>query len=242
MILDFTFNGWGLKFASNFDNQVTRRLYQEKAFGKVPLKTVGMVLEGGSIECDGKDTILTTKECLLSPNRNPHLSREKIGKRLKKLLGAKRIFWLDNGYLAGDDTDSHIDTLARFCPNDTIVYISCNNKKDEHYKALFKMKRELEKLRTSDNKPYRLLPLPFPKAYYDSEKNRLPATYANFLVINGAVLMPAYEDEENDRQAKEVLKQAFPGREIIGINCLPLILQNGSLHCLTMQVPKGALR
>jgi agmatine deiminase len=202
---------------------------------------VGLILEGGSIESDGQGTILSTEECLLNDNRNPHLIREELEEELHGLLGSDRFLWLANGYLAGDDTDSHVDTLARLCPDYTIAYVSCDDPDDEHYPALKAMEEEIRALRTRDGSPYRLIPLPWPGARIDEEGTRLPATYANFLVINGAVLVPTYDDK-NDAAALDAISRAFPGREIVGIDCLPLILQHGSLHCVTMQLPKGTLR
>lgn len=239
VLLDFGFNGWGLKFAANLDNQITRTLHEAGAFAP-PRRTMGLILEGGSIESDGAGTILTTAECLLNPNRNPHLTRDDIERELAELLGANRFLWLENGWLAGDDTDSHIDTLARLCPNDTITYVRCEDPADDHYQALSAMEKELMQLRTREGKPYRLTPLPWPEAKYDEDGERLPATYANFLVINGAVLVPTYDDK-NDEAALSAIGEAFPGLEIIGIDCLPLILQHGSLHCVTIQLPKGVL-
>jgi agmatine deiminase len=133
-----------------------------------------------------------------------------------------------------------VDTLARLAPGDTIVYTACNDAEDEHFESLMAMKDELEAFRTREGKPYRLLPLPWPKARHDEEGNRLPATYANFLVINGTVLVPTYRDP-SDEAALEIVRTAFPDRNIIGIDCLPLIKQHGSLHCVTMQLPKGVL-
>ena len=242
LLLDFTFNAWGLKFAADLDNQVNSSLEESAAFRDFPMETLNFVLEGGSIESDGQGTILTTSECLLSPNRNQQYSIEKIEKKLKKYLGAKRILWLNYGFLAGDDTDSHVDTLARLCPDDTITYVSCSDRRDEHFSELKKMALELSNFRTINGLPYRLLPLPMPKAIYDESANRLPATYANYLVINRAVLMPVYEDPANDSAAKAVLAKAYPNREIIPIDCRTLILQHGSLHCVTMQLPAGVLR
>jgi len=240
VLLDFGFNGWGLKFAANLDNQATQLLHEGGAFGPVSRRTVGLILEGGSIESDGRGTILTTAACLLERNRNPHLSRGEIQARLKELLGAERFLWLEHGYLAGDDTDSHVDTLARFCPDDTIAYVRCDDPNDEHHEALAAMERELREFRTDCGAPYRLIPLPWPSPSFDDEGARLPATYANFLVINGAVLVPTYRDR-NDAAALKAVGEAFPGRQIIGIDCLPLILQHGSLHCVTMQLPRGTL-
>jgi agmatine deiminase len=239
VLLDFGFNGWGLKFPANFDNLISKRLKEQGAL-KPALKTVGLILEGGSVESDGLGTILTTTECLLSPNRNPQLDKSEIEQAMASLLGARRVLWLEHGWLAGDDTDSHIDTLARICPDNTIVYQACDNSLDEHYQELKLMERELEFFRSPDGSPYRLIALPWPKARFDDDAHRLPATYANFLIINGAVLVPTYRDE-NDSLALECIGRAFPGREIIAIDCLPLIEQHGSLHCITMQLPAGVL-
>lgn len=237
-LLDFGFNGWGLKFPADRDNRVTRRLHAEGAFGDTSLKVEGMVLEGGSIDSDGRGTVLTTSRCLLEPNRNPHLNRSEIELELQDKLGVDRILWLENGFLEGDDTDSHIDTLARFCPDDTIAYVSCDDPDDTHYPALTAMKAELEGFRNRQGIPYRLVPLPLPQARYAPDGHRLPATYANFLIINKAVLVPTYRDS-NDDVALQAIQQAFPDRDIIGIDCLALIRQHGSLHCVTMQLPEG---
>jgi agmatine deiminase len=240
LLLDFGFNGWGLKFPTCHDNRITRRLQESGAFGATMIETVGLVLEGGSIESDGQGTILTTTECLLNPNRNPHLSRSELETALGALFGADRFLWLNHGYLAGDDTDSHIDTLARLCLADTILHITCDDPADEHFEALCMMRRELEMFRTRRGSPYRLLELPWPSPQYDDEGRRLPATYANYLVINRAVLVPTYRDR-NDAAALKSIASAFPGRRVVGIDSLTLILQHGSLHCVTMQIPKGVL-
>lgn len=239
-LLDFGFNGWGLKFPANLDNIISKKLKQLGVL--LPkLNTIGFILEGGSIESDGIGTILTTAECLLSPNRNPQLNRGEIEQALSSLVGAKRVLWLNNGFLAGDDTDSHIDTLARICPDNTIIYQACDNPLDEHFESLKLMENELKEFTAPDGSSYRLIPLPWPKARFDEQAHRLPATYANFLIINGAVLVPTYQDPENDKKAVESIKTAFPGREIIAIDCLPLLEQHGSLHCITMQLPQGVM-
>ncbi|OHB33291.1 MAG: agmatine deiminase [Desulfuromonadaceae bacterium GWC2_58_13] len=240
VLLDFGFNGWGLKFAANFDNRITGNLARSGVFGRLDVRIPGLVLEGGSIESNGAGTLLTTSECLLDANRNPHLKRGEIEATLGRLFGSTHFLWLENGYLAGDDTDSHIDTLARLCPDDTLVYVRCDDPRDEHFAALSAMEKELRAFRTGAGRRYRLLPLPWPKARFDHSGQRLPATYANFLVINEAVLVPTYQDR-GDAAALETIGQAFPQRKIIGIDCLPLILQHGSLHCVTMQIPKGVL-
>ena len=239
LLLDFGFNGWGLKFPAHHDNRINQLLSQTGLFSGEN-KIMPLVLEGGSLESDGTGTLMVTAACLLSPNRNPHLSKEQIESELKEQLGVERFLWLSRGYLAGDDTDSHIDTLARLCPDNTILYTACNDPADEHFSELSAMKLELEAFRSEENKPYRLIPLPFPTAKQGLEGERIPATYANFLIINGAVLVPTYDDK-SDAAALAAVATAFPGREIIGINCSSIILQHGSLHCLTMQLPKGVL-
>ena len=204
------------------------------------------VLEGGSIESDGHGTLLTTSQCLMAPNRNQPLTQTEIEQRLKRYLHVERVLWLDHGYLAGDDTDSHIDTLARFCPNDTIAYVQCTDPADEHYAELRLMEEQLRGFRTADNRPYRLIALPMAKARYEgmadeadeaARGQRLPATYANFLCVNGAVLMPTYRDPERDERARRQLQLAFPRHEIVGVDCRVLIEQHGALHCCTMQFP-----
>lgn len=237
VLCDFTFNGWGMKFAACHDNRINEQLHAAGVLRGEYCDCRRYVLEGGSIESDGNGTVLTSSECLLAPNRNYFGSCAEAEQMLKETLACKRVLWLHHGYLAGDDTDSHIDTIARLCPNDTIVYVQCTDEQDEHYTALKAMEDELRSLRTADDAPYRLLPLPMADAVYDGEE-RIPATYANFLVMNGAVLMPTYAQEANDAKAKQVLQEAFPDREIVGVDCRVLIRQHGSLHCVTMQFPQ----
>lgn len=240
-VYDFTFNGWGLKFASNYDNQITRGLFNNKIFkSDVELDNKKMfVLEGGALESDGKGTLLTTSECLLSPNRNSYLSKKGVEDYLKEIFGLDRVLWLNSGYLAGDDTDSHIDTLARFCDEHTVVYVKCEDCEDEHYEALGKMEQQLKTFVDYNGNPYNLIPLPMAAAVYDEDNKRLPATYANFLIMNKAVLLPFYNNKEKDEEAKAQLQKAFPDREIVGIDCNSLIKQHGSLHCVTMQYPEN---
>ncbi|MFN3659911.1 MAG: agmatine/peptidylarginine deiminase, partial [Brevinematales bacterium] len=164
-----------------------------------------------------------------------------IERVLRRYLGARRVLWVEHGYLAGDDTDSHIDTLARFATPNVMLYVSCDNPADEHYQQLREMENDLKRFRTHEGKPYTLIPLPMPAARYDDEGNRLPATYANFLFVNGAVIVPTYHDEVNDTQALRLFQEVFPEREIIGIPALSLIKQHGSIHCVTMQIPQGVL-
>ena len=241
-IYDFKFNGWGLKFAANYDNLITSALCRQGRFNARYENRLNFVVEGGALESDGAGTLLTTSECLLSPNRNGEWSQARIEEYLKETFGLQRVLWLDHGYLAGDDTDSHIDTLARFAPGNTIVYVQCTDPTDEHYEALRRMEEQLRTFTTLEGAPYRLLPLPMADAVYDENGERLPATYANFLIMNDAVLYPTYCQPSNDLAAAQVLEQAFPDREIVGIDCSPLIRQHGSLHCVTMQYPQNVLR
>lgn len=239
--LDFMFNGWGLKFASDKDNLITRQAVESGFLNGRYVNRLGFVLEGGSIESDGLGTLLTTSECLLSPNRNGQMSRDEIEDYLCSVFHLKQVLWLDHGYLAGDDTDSHVDTLARLCSPDTIAYVQCTDTQDEHYEALHQMEEQLKTFRTLNGNPYRLLALPMVDKI-EEEGERLPATYANFLIMNDAVLYPTYRQSENDQRAKEVLQEAFPEYEIVGIDCRTLIKQHGSLHCVTMQYPAGVLK
>ncbi len=234
-LLDFTFDGWGGKFEATLDNSLNKILHKKGYLGTTPLESIDFVLEGGSIETDGAGTILTTSACLCNPNRNGGLSKIEVEERLKEYLGTQKILWLDHGYLAGDDTDSHIDTLARFVSLDTIVYVQCEDKEDEHYEELLKMEKQLQSFKSIKGKAYNLIPLPMPKAKYNQQGDRLPATYANFLISNGALIYPSYGVLE-DKKAHEIFKKLFVDREIIPIECSKLIEQGGSLHCSTMQI------
>lgn len=239
VVYDFVFNGWGMKYPACFDNLITRELYRTGTFSDevVVSNMQPFVLEGGSVESDGQGTLMATVECLASVNRNEYLRQEELERYLKDVFGLKRILWIQSGYLAGDDTDSHVDTLVRFCSEDTIAYVRCEDPDDEHYAELREMEEELHAFTRVNGEPYRLIPLPMAdKVEWKGE--RLPATYANFLIMNEAVLLPFY-DSPKDEIAREALRKAFPGREIVGIDCRPLIKQHGSLHCVTMQYPEG---
>ena len=236
--LDFVFNGWGNKYESTLDNAINKNLLQQPTI-RAEYKAVDLVLEGGGIEVDDNGHLLTTEQCLLNPNRNPELCREEIERELNQRLGSKKILWLKQGYLAGDDTDSHIDTLARLAPDNTITFVQCSDENDEHFEALNKMQQELQALRTHDGQTFNLIPLPMPAACFDQAGERLPATYANFLIINGAILFPTYRQEETDKFALEQIHKVFPQHDIIAVDCLPLIQQFGSLHCISMQLPQG---
>ena len=246
-LMDFRFNGWGGKFKAEHDNAANHLLFETQLLRGHYVDALDFELEGGGIESDGCSTLLTTAECLLNPNRRrqgdavPTPDKAQVEALLKERLGVERILWLHHGYLAGDDTDSHIDTLARLCPNDTIIYVQCTDTADEHYEALAAMEQELQAFRTLEDKPYRLIPVPLPDACYD-EEDRLPATYANFLIMNKVVLVPTYAQPEKDALALKNIQKAFPEREIIGVDCRALIRQHGSLHCATMQFPREVFR
>lgn len=238
-IEDYVFNGWGLKFGADLDNQITKNIFGKKVFAP-DVKYLDMrpfVLEGGSIDTDGVGTLITTAECLTSMNRNEYLTREEIEATLCKYLGLKRILWLNHGGIIGDDTDSHVDILARFCSRDTIAYTACDNPLDDNYEQLKAMEEELRSFRTLEGKPYKLIPLPLPEPIY-LEDYRLPASYANFLIVNGGVLVPG-TGSPLDSAAARKLKSVFPGRRVEIIDCRALLSGHGGLHCITMNYPAG---
>ena len=240
-LLDFRFNGWGGKFPAARDNAINARLYASGLLEGDYRDCLDFELEGGSLETDGRGTLLTTSRCLLNANRNGGLARPEAERRLSRLLGVDRFLWLTHGALEGDDTDSHVDTLARLCPDDTILYCTAAPG-DSHHDELAAMERELRAFRTREGRPYRLLPLPLPAPVYDEDGLRLPATYANYLVMNTAVLVPLYGQPEADARALRVVAEAYPGRETTGVDCRALVRQHGSLHCATMQFPAGVFR
>jgi len=238
-IEDFVFNGWGLKFGAWLDNQITRNIYEAGVFS-ADVKYCDMrpfVLEGGSIDTDGAGTLMATTECLCSVNRNEQLAREEIEEHLKSAFGLERILWLDHGSIAGDDTDSHVDILARFCSPDTIAYTACEDPSDENYESLKAMEEQLRSFRTLDGQPYKLVPLPLPEPLY-LEDYRLPASYANFLIVNGGVLLPG-AGSALDKVAAAQLQKVFPDRKVEIIDCRALLSGHGGLHCITMNYPQG---
>lgn len=233
--IDFGFNGWGLKFAADKDNLVNLSLREN---GLLP---VGMyrnrrefILEGGSIETDGRGTLLTTSRCLLSENRNGGGTKAEIGRMLTEELGVDHILWLDYGALEGDDTDSHIDTLCRLAPENIILFTGCHDMEDSNFEGLLHMRAQLSMFRNSVGDPYNLVELPQPDPIYDDDGCRLPATYANYLVTPRALYMPVYGQPRNDELACRIIRIAFPDHEIVPVNCLTLIKQHGSLHCSTI--------
>lgn len=239
-LLDFRFNGWGEKFPADLDNAINRQLFNAGAVNGEYVNHLDFVLEGGAIESDGEGTIFTTTGCLMAPHRNQPLTQDDIERQLIDRLHADRVIWIDHGHLIGDDTDGHIDTLVRVAPADTLLYMGCDDENDPQYAELHKMEEELRLLQTKSGRGYRLLRLPLPRPIYH-EGERLPATYANFLVINDAVLYPTYDQPDLDAEAAQVIADAFPDRDIIGIDCRPVIIQHGSLHCCTMQFPAGVV-
>ena len=228
-LLDFCFNGWGEKFEANLDNAINAKLFNRLPFHRNSQYEdhLNFVLEGGSIESDGEGTIFTTRCCLLAPHRNQPLNEAEIEKELKSRLHAKRIIWLDCEPMPGDDTDGHIDTIVRIAPDNTLLY-----NKDKQ------LMEQLKGLRTLEGQPYRLLELPLPSPIYDEDGEQLPATYANFLILNGAVLVPTYNQPENDAEAISIIQSAFSDREMVPIDSRSIIKQHGSIHCCTMQYPK----
>lgn len=290
-LLDFKFNGWGEKFKWQKDNTINLQLYYQAAFNADLENHQGFVLEGGSIESDGKGTLFTTSQCLLAPHRNQPFTRENIDHQLKNFFNLRQVVWLDHGNLIGDDTDGHIDTIVRVAPHDTLLYIGCDDPEDEQYEDFKALEKQLQGILSYEGYPYRLLKLPMPDPIYDNgeqlitkakngmlkdaftgepyeekkigkeigcEKDcqngcskkcktislgdRLPATYANFLILNGAVIYPTYNQPEKDELAKKQIQLAFPDREIIGVDSLTIIRQHGSIHCLTMQLPQGTIK
>ncbi|MDE7422066.1 MAG: agmatine deiminase family protein [Muribaculaceae bacterium] len=241
--LDFGFNAWGLKFAADKDNLVN--LHLDKKGYMMPLayrNERDFILEGGSVETDGKGTILTTSRCLQSPNRNGGLTKGELNQKLNERLGADHVLWLDHGALEGDDTDSHIDTLARLAPDDTIVFTGTKNFDDPQFESLLAMRAQLTLFRTAEGNPYNLVELPLPDPVVDEDGSRLPATYANYLVANGVIFMPTYGQPDKDELAMRSIRIAFPNHKVVGVNCCTLLRQHGSLHCATMQIPHGILK
>lgn len=238
VLLDFAFTGWGGKFAAARDDGLIKTLVTRGLFRRAQHRRINWALEGGAIESDGAGSVLSTRRCLAQ--RHPHSSTDELVDKLRTHLSAERVLLLESGALEGDDTDAHIDTLARFAPADAIVYQSCTAHDDPHFAELAAMADELRALRTRGGRPYTLHALPFAQPITDASGRRLAASYANYLVVNAGVLVPAYSDPA-DALAANVIGQAHPGRRVVQVPCRPIIEQNGSLHCLTMQLPLGVL-
>ena len=240
-LIDFTFDGWGGKFESALDNQLTAHLAARHTYA-APVQRVPLVLEGGSLETDGQGTLLATRSSILHPSRNPQYSQPDIENIIADQLGITRFLWLDHGHIIGDDTDGHIDTLARFANAQTILYTQCEDQNDPHFVSLKEMEQQLATFRTVTGDPYHLVPLPLPTpCFHPLDQHRLPATYANFLITNQAILVPTYDTSE-DLTAIGQMIATFPGRKIIPVDCRVLIRQHGSLHCMTMQYTRGTIQ
>jgi agmatine deiminase len=232
-LTDWDYNAWGGKYPPfDRDNAIPPRIARALGLRHFEKK---MVLEGGSIDVNGAGLLLTTEACLLNPNRNPSLSRAEIERALCEMLGVQTILWLGDG-IVGDDTDGHVDDLSRFFATDGIVTAVERNQRDVNYPMLADNLARLRALRTPAGRKFRIVELPMPAPLF-CEGVRLPASYANFLVINGAVLMPTFRQPRRDREAAEVLAACFPDREIFLIDCVELVWGLGTLHCLSQQQP-----
>ncbi len=233
---NFSFNGWGEKYPFELDDSVNKTLYQQGLFTNTSLRNIDIVLEPGSIDTNGQETLLTTSSCLLK--RYPDKSRHDMQKLFKQHLGCDRVLWLEHGRLTGDDTDGHIDNLARFVDTNTIVYCSCQDSAHPDYQSLRDMEAELKALTDDGALNFNLIPIAMPATRFDEQY--LPASYINFLVINGAVLVPQFGVAE-DITAMNTFKQCFPDRRVIGIISTALIKQYGGIHCATMPLPSGVI-
>ena len=231
-VVDWGYNAWGGKYPPyDLDDAVPRHVAR---YRNLPLFSPGIVMEGGSIEVNGHGTLLTTEACLLNPNRNPHLSREQIEQYLRDYLGVSHFLWLGEG-IVGDDTDGHIDDITRFVNPTTLVTVVEEDPADENYPILQDNLRRLELFKDQDGQPLRIVQLPMPHAI-SFEEQRLPASYANFYIANGLVLVPTYRSP-NDQRALEILQREFPDRRVIGIDSTELIWGLGSFHCISQQEP-----
>ena len=237
-LLDFQFRGWGEKYQAHLDNSINQKLSHIWA---VPLKTIDFELEGGSIETDGDGTLLTTTRCLLESNRNKEVDKGKIENCLRENLGVDRILWLSEGELIGDDTDSHIDNLARFADTETIVYASCSRDEDPHFGPLKAMEAQLKSFSQMDGRDYKLVPVEIPMPQIDENGTRLPASYVNFLILNGIVIMPVFGCAY-DSEALAAVTKCFPKKRVVTVPGSNLIRQFGGPHCATMQLPVNSLK
>jgi agmatine deiminase len=232
-LTDWEFNAWGGKYPRwAHDNAIPARIASALGLRRFSSK---MVLEGGSVDVNGAGLLLTTEACLLNPNRNPSLTRAEIERALRDFLGVRSVLWLGHG-VVGDDTDGHVDDLTRFFRADGIVTAVERNRRDANHGALRENLERLRSFRTPAGKKFALAELPMPRPVF-CDGRRLPASYANFLIINGAVLMPAFRQPKRDAEAAEVLAACFPGRQIIPVDCVELVLGLGTLHCISQQQP-----
>jgi agmatine deiminase len=236
-LTEWRFNAWGGKYRPfNLDRRIPGRIARALRLRRFP---VGMVLEGGSIDVNGQGLLLTTEACLLNRNRNPQFRRSDIEQVLKDNLGIRNVFWLGEG-IEGDDTDGHVDDLSRFFRPDGIVTAVERNRRDPNYRPLQANLERLQRLRTPAGRKFTIVELPMPRPCFRN-RQRLPASYANFLVINAAVLMPAFRQPDRDVEAAEVLASCFPDRNIIPVDCVDLVWGRGTLHCISQQQPASLL-
>lgn len=229
---NFQFNAWGGKYPFQLDNKISDFLAKQ-AFA-APMTTHDWILEGGAIDVNEEGLLLTTAHCLLNSNRN-RFSREQTVTLLQQTLGIKQLLMLEHGSLIGDDTDSHVDNLARFSNNRTILYCSCQDQQDPHYQPLLRMQQELQAWNSRQNNRYELVPIPLPKACFDTDGSRLPASYLNFLILNQVVIVPSYADPETESRLARQFQALFPQREIKFIASEVLVSQGGGPHCATLQ-------
>jgi agmatine/peptidylarginine deiminase len=238
-LVAFRFNAWGGKYPHTRDAAFTATLHRQGLWGATPLHADPLVAEGGALETDGEGLLLTTRGCIDAASRNPGLSRETIDGRLCALLGIERVAWLEVSPLAGDDTDGHVDTLARFAPGGHLLHVTCSDPSDPHYAPLAGLREQLAALRDRQEHPFKLVDLPLPEPLFSVvDGRRLAASYANFLVINGAVLCPEF-GAAADLVAQAALRRCFPGRAVVPVPSRILVEQNGSLHCASCQLPAG---
>ncbi len=232
VILDWGYNAWGDKYPPyDLDDVVPRRVAEDLG---LPVLEPGIILEGGSIDVNGKGTLITTEACLLNPNRNPSLDRGAIEEYLRGYLGVSRVLWLGDG-IVGDDTDGHVDDLTRFVGPDTVVTAVEQDPADENYEPLQENLERLGRMTDQEGKPLRIVNLPMPRPLYQ-DGQRLPASYANFYIANGIVMLPTY-DPERDEEATATLQRLFPDREVVGVDCTDLVWGLGAFHCVTQQWP-----
>ena len=232
--IEFTFNGYGNKYPFNYDNRVPQKLLEQDLIST--LVTEELILEGGSIETDGKGTLLTTTSCLLNPNRND-ISKTTLEKKLKQVFAIEKIYWIENTYLAGDDTDGHIDNFVRFIDPTTIFYAKCQDQNDEHYNNYLQIEEQLKYITNSQEQKYTLVPIPTPPPILKNNR-RLPASYLNFLITNNSIIVPSFSINL-DIQVKNIFNKYCKNKTISMVDCCTLIQQGGGIHCSTMQLAKN---
>ena len=239
--LDFEFNAWGEQYACRLDNLFSETLFKSAASAQCQYHRAPLVIEGGNLEFDSHATLLTNIACIKRNMVNTSIDTQALINSIKHELSVKRVLTVDVPPLLGDDTGGHIDTLARFIDDDTIIYTECHDSNHPNHSCLLLLKTQLKALTNKQGKPYRLIPLPMPKKLIELGKNiYAPASYVNFVFINDTILVPTHDDE-HDQIALEIFTNACPDRKIVGVNALPLLKQFGSLHCATLHIPQGVI-